>query len=391
MYNPETGYGFISDSVLAPIRSVDRNGPDALCSDFCTSDKPFYFMIDLPEGNYKVIFTTGDAADFCQTTVKAELRRLMIEQERTAPGVFSVRRFMVNIRTPFISDSEMVQLKDREKTFEYWAWDDRLILEFNGERPVVCALEVIPVDNISVIYLLGNSTVCDQPFEPYSSWGQMLTRFFKPDVVIANHAESGESLQSAFARRRVDKIMSLMKSGDYLFLQFGHNDMKLRGEGIGPFTSFKSELFRVIDETRKHGGIPVLVTPMQRRNFNESGHVVNSHEDYPEAVRQAAREKNTPLIDLHQMSTQLYEALGSEGSVVLFSMPSDHTHHNNYGSYQLAKCVVEGIKSSNLAIAEYITEDFEDYNPSHPDPPETWKFPPSPVFSCKGSEDSSIH
>jgi lysophospholipase L1-like esterase len=385
-YDHTIGYGFLSDSLLAPVQSIDRFGEDPLQSDFCTSEAPFYFLVDLPEGNYRVRLTTGDKFDRTSTTVKAELRRLMLENVQTRPAEYSTWDFLVNVRTPALPDGGQVILKDREKTFEFWAWDDKLTLEFNGERPAVCALEIAPADNTLAIYLLGDSTVCDQPLEPYNSWGQMLTRFFKPEVVVANHGESGESYRSSLDRRRFDKIMSLINPGDYLFLQFGHNDMKESGDGVGPFTSFESDIKFCVTETRKKGGVPVLVTPMQRRNFDDDGKVANSHGDYPEAVRQAAAGENVPLIDLHQMSTILYEAFGPDGSGVLFSMPSDRTHHNNYGSYQLAKCVVEGIKSANLDIGRYLIDDLPDYDPQFPDPIEVWDFPPSPKVTYTAPE-----
>jgi lysophospholipase L1-like esterase len=383
-YDEQTGYGFLSDSLLSPVTVVDRGGSDALLTDFCTSEGPFYFMVDLPEGNYRMSLTSGDYQGSTQTTVKAELRRLMIESMITDSGQFKTETFLVNVRTPVITPGSEVSLKDREKTLEHWAWDKKLTLEFNGDRPVVCSLEIVAVDNTRVIYLLGDSTVCDQPVEPYSSWGQMLTRFFKPEVVIANHAESGASYQSAIDRGRFDKIMSLIRPNDVLILQFGHNDMKLKGEGIGPFTSFAGHIRYCVAETRRHGGIPVLVTPVQRRNFDDEGKIVNSHGDYPAAVRQVARDLNVPLIDLHAMSAVLYEALGPEDSVRLFSIPEDRTHHNNYGSYQLAKCVIEGIRENHLEIASSIIDDCPVYDPAHPDPPETWHFPASPAgFSGK--------
>src|SRR5262249_41994846 len=160
-----------------------------------------------------------------------------------------------------------------------------------NSHPAVSSIEIERVDDIPTIYLLGDSTVCDQPSEPYNSWGQMLPRFFEPSVAIANHAESGESLKSSLAARRLDKVLSLMKPGDYLFIQYAHNDEKEKGEGVGAFTTFKSDLKTFVTEARKRGGIPVLITPVQRRTF-ASGKITNSHGDYPEAVRLVAREDN---------------------------------------------------------------------------------------------------
>jgi lysophospholipase L1-like esterase len=206
----------------------------------------------------------------------------------------------------------------------------------------------------------------------------MLPRFFKPGISIANHAESGESLRSSLAARRLDKVLSLMKPGDYLFIQYGHNDEKEEGAGVGAFTTYQESLKRFVEEARHHGGVPVLITPMHRRTFDAAGRIVNSHGDYPEAVRRLAREERVPLIDLHAMSKQFYEALGPEKSRLAFK-EGDGTHHNNYGSYELARCIVEGIKANRLGIAKYLVTDVPSFDPSRPDPVEGFSLPASPL------------
>jgi lysophospholipase L1-like esterase len=367
-------YGFEPGT---PIVGVDRKTKDDLRGDFITSDKPFFFSVALPEGNYNVTITFGDAENATSTTVKAELRRLMLENIQTAPGKFLMRTFTVNIRRPQIAGGGDVKLKDREKTSEIWAWDEKLTLEFNGSRPAVCALEITQAENIPTIFLLGDSTVCDQPHEPYNSWGQMLTRFFKPGIVIANHAESGESLRSSLNARRLDKVLSLMKPGDYLFIQYGHNDQKEKGEGVGAFTTYKADLKYFVAEARKRSGIPVLITSVNRRNFAADGKVYSTLGDYPEAVRQLAKAEGVPLIDLNAMSKRLYEALGPDKSAVLFKA-GDGTHHSNYGSYELAKCIVEGIRANKLSVAKKLATDVPRFDPSRPDPFEKFNVPPSP-------------
>ena len=364
---------------LSPERAfhVIVTGKDLLRGDHCTSEQPFYFSVALPEGNYNVTVTFGGAEAATTTTVKAELRRLMLEKVDTAPGGAVSRTFTVNIRTPQIAGGGEVRLKDRERTSEIWAWDEKLTLEFNNARPSICTIEITPVDNVPTVFLLGDSTVADQPLEPYNSWGQMLPRFLRSGVAIANHAESGESLRSSLAARRLDKVLSLIKPGDYLFIQYGHNDQKEKGEGIGAFTTYKNDLKKFVSEARRRGATPVLVTSMHRRNFDADGKVVNTLGDYPEAVRQVAREENVSLIDLHAMSKLLYEALGTEGSSVAFKS-GDGTHHNNYGSYELARCVVEGIKASKLGLAKYLAKDARPFDPRRPDPVAGFNVPASP-------------
>jgi lysophospholipase L1-like esterase len=375
IYSHEAGFGFEPGLQVV---CMDRGEGDALRRDLCVSDQPFYFSVALPEGNYNVTVTLGDPFSGSQTTVKAELRRLMLERVETKPGKFATRTFTVNVRTPQIAGDGEVKLKDREKTTEMWAWDEKLTLEFNNTRPAVCAIEITRVD-VPTVFLLGDSTVCDQPREPYNSWGQMLTRFFKPGIAIANHAESGESLRSSLAAKRLDKVLSLIKPGDYLFIQYGHNDEKEKGEGVGAFTTYKADLKKFVDGARRRGGIPALITPVQRRSFDKDGKITNSHGDYPEAVRQVAKEDKVPLIDLNAMSKPLYETWGVESSKRSFA-PNDNTHHNNYGSYELAKCVVEGIKASKLGIARYLMKDTPRFDPRRPDPFENFKVPPSPLI-----------
>lgn len=376
LYDKSKGFGFEPG---ANMLCIDHAGKDVLRSDGCTSEKPFYFSAAVPEGNYKVTVTFGDEDSASSNVVKAEIRRLMVERVDTAAGKFVTRSFIVNVRYPQISTGGEVKLKDREKLGERWAWDDKLTLEFNGEHPAITAIEIEPV-NVPTIYLLGDSTVCDQPGEPYASWGQMLTRFFNDKVAIANHAESGESLKSSYGAKRLEKVLSLMKKGDFLLIQYGHNDMKEKGEGIGPFTSYKASLKDFVHAAESKGASVVLINPMHRRTFDKDGKITNSHGDYPEAVRQTAKEENVPLIDLTAMSKDLYEALGKEGSSALFK-EGDPTHHNNYGSYQLAKIIVQAIRDQKLPLEKFLIKDLQKYDAKKPDDLKTFAIPASPAVT----------
>ena len=150
--------------------------------DISAAKAPLYFSVKLPdEGNYRVTVTFGSATAASVTTVKAELRRLMVEKVVTAPGKFETRTFLVNIRRPQIAGDGEVRLKEREKTTEAWAWDDKLTLEFTGSSPAFTHIEVAKAGNVPTLYIAGDSTSTDQPKEPFNSWGQMLTRFFKPE------------------------------------------------------------------------------------------------------------------------------------------------------------------------------------------------------------------
>jgi lysophospholipase L1-like esterase len=241
------------------------------------------------------------------------------------------------------------------------------------------------------VFIAGDSTVTDQMNEPWAGWGQMLPRFFKPSVAVANHAESGRALRSFRSEKRLDKILEQIKPGDFLFIQFGHNDMKEKGEGVGPFTSYKADMKQYVAEARKRGATPVIVTSMHRRRFGSDGKIENTFGDYIEAARQAAAEDKVALIDLNAMSKTLYEAWGTHQSKKAFvhyaagTFPGqdkplrDDTHFNAYGAYEIARCVVEGIRTSDLPLKQMLAADVTPFDPKHPDPIEGWGLPAGPL------------
>jgi lysophospholipase L1-like esterase len=387
-YSTETGFGLEPG---AAVQSQDRGKPDALRRDFLTGDKPFLFSVALPEGNYNVIVTLGDQAGESDTTVKAEGRRLMLEGVRTAPGMFETRTFTVNVRAPKITGGKDVALNAREMgPPPALNWDGKLTLEFNGPKPRVCAVEISRVEDALTVFLAGDSTVTDQRSEPYSAWGQMLPRFFKPGVAVANYAESGLALRSFKSQRRQEKLLSVLKPGDYVLIQFGHNDQKDKSEGAGPFTTYKERLKDFVSQVRGGGGLPVLVTPVERRRWSRAGKPEQTLADYAEAVRQVGREEKVPVIDLNAMSLKLYEAMGPEGSKKAFvfyeanTFPGqtealhDNSHFNNYGGYELARCVVEAVKANVPALAKFLAGDVKPFDPAKPDPVESFGVPASP-------------
>jgi len=360
LYSEEAGYGFEGSA----------------------GQPPFYFSVRVPEeGNYRVTVTLGDPAAESVTTIKAELRRLMLEHVRVPAGKTEARTFLVNVRTPRIPGGGEVRLKDREKTTEALAWDNRLTLEFTDTHPAVRTVAVEKAGDVPTIYIAGDSTSTDQPREPFNSWGQMLPRFFKPEIAVANHGESGESLRGFLGENRWAKLLSVLKPGDTVLIQMGHNDQKEKGEGIGAFTSYQTDLKRFVADARQHGATPVLVTPMHRLTFDAEGKITNSLGDYPEAVRQDAKEENVALIDLNAMSKLFYEALGPADAHLAFA-GKDTTHHDNYGSYELAKCIVEGIRQARLPIAKYLY-DLPRFDPAHPDPVSKFDIPAEPAADAQ--------
>lgn len=359
-YSAQRGYGF------------------DLGTDYST-ERPYFFSASVPEGTYAVTVTLGDPSVPTVTTVKAEARRLMLEAVRTQAGRLVERTFLVNVRTPALGgagDAKAGRVSLNPRELGSLDWDDKLTLEIDGPHSGLAALSIAPAGRVTTVILAGDSTVTDQPIEPWASWGQMLPRFFGPQVCVANHAESGETLKAFVYQRRLDKILRTVGRGDYLFIQFGHNDMKrFPATYVDAFTTYKAWLRVYVAEARLRGAIPVLVTSMNRRTFDAQGKVTNSLGNYPEAVRQVSREDDVPLIDLNAMSKKLYEAWGPSGSGKAFV---DGTHHDDYGAYELAKCVCEGIREARLGLAEDLTADFKGFDPGQPDPLATFDVPASP-------------
>ena len=233
------------------------------------------------------------------------------------------------------------------------------------------------------MFLCGNSTVVDQEDEPWASWGQMITRWFTPQVAIANYAESGLSCTTFLAQLRLDKILTQLKPGDYVIVEFGHNDEKEKKAGDGAWYSYSRNLKIFADRVREAGGNIIFCTPTARRFFNDDHKTIkNTHGDYPEAMKTVARRENVPVIDLTAMSTAFYEALGEEGSKrSLVHYPAntfpgqdkplaDNTHFNPFGAWEIAKMVVMGLKQIGCPLTKHLRSDWQDFDPSQPDDPD---------------------
>ncbi|MCW1924678.1 rhamnogalacturonan acetylesterase [Luteolibacter arcticus] len=343
-YEEAKGFGF--DLVGKPVEEADH----------VTGAGGYFFSLAVPEGCYEVTVVPAKGVDL---TVKSESRRLMLEAVR------ETSRFTVHVRQPAFPGGA-VKLKDREKP--YLHWDNKITLEFNGPKPDVDRVEIRVVE-VPVIHVLGDSTVTDQSKEPWNSWGQMLPRFFGPGVAVANHAESGESIRSSLGAKRFEKVYRSMKKGDYVLVQFGHNDMKDKRPDA--LETYRSNLASIVKQVRELGGTPVLITSMERKGGVKS----DTLGGYPDAVRSVAKEMDVALVDLHAMSRTLYQALGDKVGAAF----QDGTHHNNYGSYELAKCVVEGIRTKIPELAKQLRPEVTRFDPAKPDKPEDFHYPASPM------------
>ena len=343
------------------------------------SNAPFTRNIEVPDGNYKVTVVLGSKKKAGKTVVRAENRRLMVDEVATKKGQFKTVEFVVNKRTPEIEKGKRVKVKDREKNYN--TWDNAINLEFTGAAPAVKEVKIERDTTATTIFLCGNSTVVDQPYEPWASWGQMIPRWFGPEVAISNNAESGLTAGSFLGSYRLDKILTMMKKGDYVICEFGHNDQKEKMAGAGAWYNFSYNLKVFIDKIRAKGGNIIFVTPTQRRRFDDATHskILETHGDYPDAMRAVAKREGVPVIELHDMTRTFFETLGYENSKkALVHYPAntfpgqdkplaDNTHFNPYGAYEIAKMVVMGMKQLNLPIVKYLRSDWKDFNPAQPD------------------------
>ena len=230
------------------------------------------------------------------------------------------------------------------------------------------------------IFLIGDSTMADKPLadNPERGWGQMLPSFFNDRVAIANYAKNGRSTKSFIDQGLWQAVFDQLRKGDYVFIQFGHNDEKKEDSTrySAPHTAYKQNLLKFVREAREKGAIPVLITPVDRRKFDDDGNsfpksfrLANTHGDYPAVVKEVAKEENVPLIDLQAEDQVLFNKLGPEGTkkIFLWVLPGkyrllpdgkeDNTHFTQYGAIQIAGLVVRQIRKLDLPLKDFLTHD----------------------------------
>nr|WP_240502001.1 rhamnogalacturonan acetylesterase [Sphingomonas panacis] len=334
------------------------------------SSTDFAFSVAVPEGLYRVTVRLGDPRVTGETTVKAEARRLVLRGVATRAGQVVTRSFLVDVRTPALPapppnapGGSAVRIDARDRA-EY-TWDDKLTLEFLGD-PRVTSVDIASA-TAPTLYLVGDSTVTDQSAEPYASWGQMLPAMLDDSIAVANHARSGATLKSFLTDLRFDKVLSRIRPGDWLFIQFGHNDQKAEWPQTyaAADTTYPAYLAAYVAEARRRGAYPVLVTSPERRTFDARGRIKATLGGYPQAVRALAKAQHVPLIDLNADSRAIYQALGPTVAPRAFANAgADLTHNDNYGAWLLASAVVERIRATIPALAQHIV--MPRFSPDHP-------------------------
>jgi lysophospholipase L1-like esterase len=216
----------------------------------------------------------------------------------------------------------------------------------------------------TTVYIIGDSTAANkqEKAHPETGWGMELQAFFNDEVKVDNRALNGRSTKSFRAEKRWEPILENLKAGDYVLIEFGHNDEKVDKPTVGvSLADFKINLVNYVNETRSKKAIPVLLTPISRRSF-KNGILTDTHGGYPGVTRQVADSLKVPLIDMLAKTEKLLTDLGDEGSIKLFlhvdsghvNYPKgkkDDTHLSPAGAKELAGLVAKGIRENKLAIA----------------------------------------
>ena len=355
-YSDSQGYGFESGTVS----SVDRLWDDDLTTDFLTAKGDMVFSVALPQGNYEVTFILGDGENESETTVWAENRKLMLDRITLAGGVFS--RQTVSLRrmeTRSMDGSVTMSIKDREK--DYRTWDKKLTFIISGKAPAVAGIEIKRNDNVTTLWLCGNSTVVDQIMAPWAGWGQMAPGFFKSSLAIANYAESGLTASGFYSMKRLAKILAEVKKGDFVTVQFAHNDQKNQND----VNNYEATLTKYANEIKAKGAIPLFVTSTARLNETDPKTAVGG---LPERMRALGKKLGVTVLDLNQHSITLGKALGGNKEKMYMYTASDKTHFCEYGAYELARANIEEIKAKVPELAKHLRDDHEAFDSSKPDP-----------------------
>ncbi|MGW0911518.1 rhamnogalacturonan acetylesterase [Streptomyces sp. NPDC002784] len=285
---------------------------------------------DLPPGTYDVkVLLGGDTES--STAITGETRRALLPETAAGAGERVARSFTVNVRTP-----------EGEPTGP--AGTAGLDLALGGSAPALAGIRVTPARHARQILLIGDSTVCDQPGDPYHGWGQQLPQYLRKGLSVANHADSGESTVTYLGNPLLwATVQPRIHPGDLVLVQLAHND-KTTDEA-----TYRANLEALVAGVRERGGEPVLVTPVVRRWFNADGTLDNGTAllvnglgvDHPAVVRSVAAAGGVPLIDLTARTKALVESLGVEGSksLYLYNEKRDNTHTSVRGATAYAELV----------------------------------------------------
>jgi len=235
---------------------------------------------------------------------------------------------------------------------------------------IVLAVSCQPKNESITLFLAGDSTVANKPYlqgNPEKGWGQVFPLYFEEGVKIENHAVNGRSTKSFMDEGRWEVLLQNVAPGDYVFIEFGHNDSKSQDTTrfASAYGAYSDNLRQFVEDVRNLKATPILLTPIVRRNFDELGQFYDTHGDYPEAVRKVASDMDVLLIDLHAATQVMVEQFGQEASKKLFlhievkeyahleAPIADDTHLSAYGAFKVADMVVADLKKKTPELVPF--------------------------------------
>lgn len=232
-------------------------------------------------------------------------------------------------------------------------------------------LSIITFAQKPTLFLIGDSTMANKENpdkNPEHGWGQVLAQFFTTGIEIQNHAMNGRSSKSFRTEGRWDKVEKQLKKGDFVIIQFGHNDQKVKDSTkfTNPYTQYRANLERYVNEARAKGATPILMTSIVRRDFTENGVLVDTHKEYPLVVRMVANDMKVPFVHMQLLTEQLEVSYGPEKSKKLHlhykegedpyypKGKDDDTHLSTLGAESVAKLAVKSLKTLKTGLEKYI-------------------------------------
>jgi fibronectin type 3 domain-containing protein/lysophospholipase L1-like esterase len=347
-YTAETRLGFVDPSAVT---GTDRGGDDALPSDFVTVGDT-ELVVDLPNGDYTVDLVAGDPEAATDIAITAE-QMAKVKATQKAAGQYL------------------------EMSFDIALVDGQLNLELAGGAANLAALTITrqsPREGADrpTAYVTGDSTVqtYTDDYAPQAGWGQMLERFLSDDVAVDNHAIGGRSSKNFISQGRLDEVLRQIRPGDYLFVQFGHNDNSYGvDDRYAAPADYRNYLRTFVDGAKQRGATPVLVTPVSRRSFDAATGEANvSFPEYVEQARRLAEETGTPLVDLSASSRDYLTRIGPEAAKSVFlwvpagvypgrpNGTQDDTHFQAYGAVQMARLVAQDVAQLDVPLADEVVD-----------------------------------
>lgn len=347
-YKEVQGYGFADPS---KVTAVSRDDQDALKGDYAVFTETI-FQVDLPNGDYAVTIIAGDSEEATAFGIEANSIQ-KIENTSVPKGEFAKRDFEIAV----------VQ--------------NQLAIKLTGDNPKINALEIKALPERTAlddpaVYIVSDSTA--QTYDPYwkpqAGWGQMLPRFFNDKVRINNHAIGGRSTKTFYNQGRLDTVLRALKPNDYLLIQFGHNDATVSvPDRYTPVDEYKEYLKTYVNGARQRGAIPILITPVNRRDFNkDTGKFNVSFPEYKQGMEEVAEDLDVLLVDFNTLSREYFDQIGPEGtrSVFLHADPgiyeafpngvTDDTHFQEYGAIQIAGILASAIEKLDTPLANYVVD-----------------------------------